>query len=146
MRPAARMASWRGATLAALVLAATATAGHPGAATPKAQASTPTAQAATPTAQAGPGPQPLSKGDVLSSRLATLAVAGFTTAAADRMALPEQGPGSLLRSARGAVLTEVRVTSTEPAQLAALSAAGAEVRHVAELARVVTGVVPLNRL
>lgn len=133
------MASWRGVTLAALVLAATATAGHPG-------AGTPTAQAATPAAQARPGTQPLSKGDVLSPRLATLTVAGFTTAAADRMALPVQGPGSLLRSARDAVLTEVRVSSTESAQLTALSAAGAEVRHVAELARVVTAAVPVDRL
>ncbi len=86
----------------------------------------------------------------LSARLTRLAQPSVrslrATAQANALNLPETGPGSLLRTTDGAVLTYIRVADTSNTQLAALRQAGAKIVHVAPTYGVVTAYVPADRL
>jgi hypothetical protein len=86
----------------------------------------------------------------LSTRLALLAqphVRSLRAAAqAQVLSLPEAGPGSLIRSADGAVLTYIRVSDTSAAQIQALRQAGARIVHVAPAYGIVTAYVDADHL
>ncbi len=82
----------------------------------------------------------------LSFRLEALARSASLRAAsaaeqALALSLPAQGPGSLMRNARGQLLVDVRMTDLSPVQLQAVRAAGAQIVHVSDRYRVVTALV-----
>lgn len=86
----------------------------------------------------------------LSSRLQILSQpatrSASATAQADRVGLPETGPGSLTYGERGQLLVYIRVTDVSTDTRQTLQAAGATIRHVSPQYRTITAVADVAHL